>query len=141
MAVVRLHLLLRDDPFAHEVGHERQVLHIAAHGVEILDPRLDARDLLQLFARPLGIAPEVGFLGFLLLVEQIDPLLRDVEAPFERLGPPRELLDLIRKYHIRYSLFVFRCHSMVSPNFRAAKPSTQSAVPSMPSTDESMHRW
>ena len=92
--VVRVHLLLAHDPLLHEVGHQREVLDILADRIVILDPRLDPRHLAQLLPRPVGIVPEVRLLGLLLLVAQVDALLLDVQAAFQRLTARFEFLDL-----------------------------------------------
>ena len=97
--IVGVHLGLGHHPLLHEIGHQREVLGILAHGVVVIDPRLDRRHLAQLFARLVGFVPEIRFLGLLLLVAEVDALLFDVETAFQRLPALFDLLDLFGKYH------------------------------------------
>ena len=133
-ALVELvHLGLGDYPLPDEVGHQLQVLDILAHGVVILDPRLDAGHLAQLFARLVGVLPEVGLLGLLLLVAEVNALLLDSEAALQRRAALFHLLDLFGKYHSSRQNFMF--------SFREANSRMKSAVPSSPKTVELIDRW
>lgn len=128
-----VHLGLGDHPFLDKVRHQLQVFDILAHGIVILDPCLDARHLAQLLARLVGILPEVGFLGLLLLVAEVDALLLDSEAAFQRRTALLHLLDLFGKYHSSRQNFMF--------SFREANSRMKSAVPSSPKTVELIDRW
>ncbi len=119
-----------DHPFLHEVGHQLQVLDILAHGVVVFDPRFDGRHFAQLFARRGRVVPEVGFLGLLLFVAQVDAFLFDVQAAFEGSAAGPELLDLFGEYH----------KSVFKSSFCAANRRISSAVASMPSTEVLTHR-
>ena len=133
LCVELVHLGLGDYPLPDEVGHQLQVLDILAHGVVILDPRLDAGHLAQLFARLVGVLPEVGLLGLLLLVAEVNALLLDSEAALQRRAALFHLLDLFGKYHSSRQNFMF--------SFREANSRMKSAVPSSPKTVELIDRW
>ncbi len=99
LGILLVHLLLGEDPLFQKVGHQLQILDAAAHLVVIVDPRLDARHLAQLFAGLVGIFPKIGLLGLLFLVAQVDALLLDLQALFEPFAAGFQLLDLFGKYH------------------------------------------
>ena len=98
--IMGVHLGLGHHPLLHEVGHQREVLGILAHGIVVVDPRFDRRHLAQLLARLVGLVPEIRLLGLLLLIAQVDALLFDIETAFQRLPALSDLFDLFGKYHI-----------------------------------------
>ena len=78
--IERIKLLLGADPILDKLGHQLEILNLLGNALVILNPTLDGCHLLELLAGTIGVIPEVWLLSSLLLVLQVDTLLRNIQT-------------------------------------------------------------